>query len=137
MVRGPILPTSVPPAAPKMPECISLCPPPPAVASTKLVWLKTLNAAASNFRLNRSVSLKFLDSVRSDDQKPGPTNVLRPKFPRQPKQGSERTGRLPCGGGSGFPLASVGNQPPAHVLRLKVAWATLLSGRSFLPRVSR
>src|ERR1035437_5086666 len=137
MVRGPILPTVAPPASPKMPECISLCAPPPAVASTKLARLNTLNAAASNLRLKRSVSLKFLDSVVSADQKPGPTNVLRPKLPRQPKHGLVRTGRLLCGGGRGFPLASVGNQPSAHVARLKVAWETLLSGRVFLPRVRR
>src|SRR5208283_1190856 len=93
MVRGPILPTVAPPASPKMPEWISLCPPPPAVASTKLARLNRLNAAASNFRLNRSVSLKVFDSVVSADQKPGPTNWLRPIFPRQPKQGEERTGK--------------------------------------------
>src|SRR5450759_77481 len=135
MVRGPILPTVLPPALPKRPECISLCAPPPAVASTKLARLNTLNAAASNFRLNRSVSLKFLESVRSVDQKPGPTNVLRPKFPRQPKHGGERTGR-PVWPPELTPV--VGSKPFAQVLRLKFPkWATLLSGRSFLPRVSR
>src|SRR5215467_10974050 len=94
MTRGPMLPTGLPPALPNSGSRMSLCPPPPAVANTKLARLKTLKAAASNFRLNRSVNLKFFDRVRSDAQKPGPTKVLRPRLPTQPKHGAVRTGRL-------------------------------------------
>src|SRR5258708_2642163 len=110
--------------------------PPPAVARMKFVWLKTLKAFASNFMLTLSVILKILDRVISAYHWPGPTNVLRPRLPTHPKQvGLLRTGKLPCGGGSGFPSASVGNQPSAQVLWLKLLKpVTLLSGRSFLPR---
>src|ERR1700675_538877 len=100
----------------------------PLVASSKLVRLNTLKASASNFRLNRSVNLKVFARVRSVCQRPGPTNVLRPRLPAQAKHGEERTGRLV------WPPAA---QPFAHVLRLKLPkLGTLLSGRSFRPRVS-
>src|SRR5208337_3666233 len=129
MMRGPIPLTEVPPASPNSESRISLCPYPPEVARKKLVWLKMLNAAASNFRLNRSVSLKFLDRVMSADQKPGPTKVLRPRLPRQPRQGAEKVGR---------PLWPEPAQPFAHV-----EWVPpdqldiVLSGRSFRPPVRR
>src|SRR3981189_3498377 len=63
--------------------------PPPAVARMKLVRLKMLNAFASNFTLTLSVTLKVLDRVISAVQYPGPTNVLRPRLPVQPRHGDE------------------------------------------------
>src|SRR6267154_892028 len=93
----------------------------PPVASSKFVRLNTLKALASNFRLNRSVSLKFFVRLMSVWNRPGPTNVFRPRFPLQARQGAERTGRLV------WPPAA---HPNAQVLWLKSANpGTLLLGR--------
>src|ERR1700687_3244965 len=101
----------------------------PLVANSKLVRLNTLSASASNFKLNRSVSLKVFARVKSVCQMPGPTNVLRPRLPEHARHGAERTGRLV------WPPAA---QPFAHVLWLKLPKrGTLLFGRVFRPRVSR
>src|SRR6266849_7107891 len=63
--------------------------PPPAVARMKFVWLKTLKALASNFRLTLAVILKVLDRVISANHWPGPTKLLRPRLPTQPGHGVE------------------------------------------------
>src|SRR5712664_1314954 len=57
------------------------------LGSRKLVWLKTLNTSVRNCMLNRSDSLMFLFRDVSTFVKPGPMNVLRPRFPSQPRQG--------------------------------------------------
>src|SRR5258708_21784003 len=111
----------------------------PPVASMKFVRLSTLKALASNFILNRSVSLKFFVRLRSVCHIPGPTNVFRPKLPTQPRHGAERTGRLAWGVRFGWKDKQLATfQPHAHVVWLKLTKpGTLLLGRSFLPRVRR
>src|SRR4030088_3409378 len=94
-----------------------------------------LNAFASNFTLTLSVTLKILDRVISAAQLPGPTNVLRPKLPEQPRQGSEkvRTGPVVVK----FVLLPTREipQPFAQLLcPTPLTPFTLEFGRSFLPR---
>src|SRR5438270_12447073 len=117
----------VPAAWPKAASVILLCAPPPAVASRKLAWLKMLNAAASNFKFTRSVNLKVFDNVISAYHWPGPSKVLRPRLPSQPRQvGAVSTGRL-------AKLAAP-DQPCSQSSRLKLLKPeTLPLGRSFLP----
>src|ERR1700719_4461606 len=119
----------VPAACPKAESVILLWAPPPAVASRKLAWLKTLNACASNFKCTRSVNLKLFDSVMSAYHWPGPTKVLRPRLLTHPRQlGALRVGKFAWVG----PL--VPTQPFSHTCRLKLPKpGTLLLGRSFLP----
>src|SRR6267143_2660977 len=92
-------------APPNSGSVILLCAPACGVASRKLARLNTLKPCASNFKLNRSVTLKIFDIVMSAYHCPGPTNVLRPKFLTQPKQGAENVML------TGFAFA---NQPFAH-----------------------
>src|SRR5258708_37760719 len=113
----------------------------PPVANSKFVRLNKLKALASNFRLNRSVSLKFFTRLISVCHRPGPTNVFRPRLPRQAKHGLVSTGKFdwervpPAQPPRTFPPE---HQPLAQVLWLKPEKpGTLLSGRVFLPRVSR
>src|ERR1700704_1951791 len=109
-----------PPATPKLPLATLFLFVVPLVANSKFVRLNTLKALASNLRLNRSVSLKFLVKLMSVCHRPGPTNVFRPRLPRQARHGAERTGRL---------VWPPFFQPNAHVLWLKSAKpGTLLSG---------
>src|SRR5258708_40305975 len=63
--------------------------PPPAGARMTFVWLKTLKAFASNFTLTLSVILKVFDRAISAAQLPGPTKLLRPRVPTQPRHGVE------------------------------------------------
>src|SRR5579864_9125286 len=129
MTRAP----SVPAALPKIPSRISLWPWPPDVARTKLERLKMLNAAASNFRPTFSVTLKFLAKVMSVSHEPGPTNVLRPRLPRQPRHGGVKVGTP-----ENFdPVAGLVFQPLAHSALVGWKLANEEFGRSFRPRVSR
>src|SRR5207253_5780400 len=91
---------------------VSLLPLPPAVAIRKLAWLNTLNPCASNFKFTRSVNLKTLARVMSAAHAPGPTKVLRPRFPAQPRQGVEKTGSPEAKG-----LPAMSNQPVFQRLR--------------------
>src|SRR5947207_8487434 len=102
---------SVPAAAPNKLSFTSLCAPPPVVASRKLARLNTLNVCHSNFSFSCSVKLKFLAKAISASHCPGPTKVLRPKFPVKPRLGVVRTGN---------PLWLEAPQPLAHVLREKL-----------------
>src|SRR6266851_93464 len=130
-----------PPATPNNPLRTSFLFVVPLVASSKFVRLNTLKALASNFRLNRSVSLKFLVTLRSVCHRPGPTNVLRPRLPRQARHGAVSVGRF--GWERVPPTQPPITLPPEHQPFAQVLWlkllkpGTLLLGRSFRPRVSR
>src|SRR6267378_2016226 len=137
-----------PPAMPNTPLRISFLFVVPLVASSKLVRLNTLNASASNLKLNRSVSLKVFARVKSVCQMPGPTNVLRPRLPAQPKHaGAFSVGRFdwermpptqPPRTVTAGPPGTGEHQPFAHVLWLRLPKpGMLLSGRVFRPRVRR
>src|SRR5258708_30249735 len=109
--------------------------PPPAVARMKFVWLKTLKAFASNLTLTLSVILKVFDRVISAAQLPGPTKLLRPRVPAQPRHGVENVTfgpevvMTPLTGSW-----SVAPQPFAQLLWLTPpTLETLALGRSFLP----
>src|ERR1017187_2862285 len=130
-----------PPATPKLPLATLFLFDVPPVANSKFVRLKTLNALASNFRLNRSVSLNSFVRLMSVWKMPGPTNVLRPRLPTQPRHGLLSVGRFDWERVP--PTQPPRTAPPWHQPFAQVLWLKLpkperlLSGRSFLPRVSR
>src|SRR6476469_7883461 len=101
----------------------------------KLARLNTLKPAASNLRLTLSVTLKILARVMSATQLPGPTKLLRPRLPTQPRQGWLNNGTAGCPdpawhgkavtpGPCGMALPEL-HQPLAHWLR------------DWLPKVAR
>src|SRR5207237_7545242 len=63
----------------------------------KLVWLRMLNASARNCSRKRSESRKFLNSDVSRFKYSGPTKVLRPRLPTQPRLCSQINDNNPNG----------------------------------------
>src|ERR1700682_3412602 len=57
------------------------------LGSLKLGWLNALNTSNRNWKLTRSVTLMFLNKDWSVTKRPGPTNVLRARFPLQARHG--------------------------------------------------
>src|SRR5688572_3582916 len=85
----------------------------------KLVLLKTLKTSHRNCSRTCSVIGTFLNNDISALMKLGPTNVLRPRLPTQPRHGALN--------GSGAPAL---NQPSACWAVVGVKFVIVLFGRS-------